>query len=67
MLNQADVVDALANFWVDYTLIGVSAREDSLFTALDLDPLLRPQLDQEIIDAYMDSVLQPDTAISEGT
>ena len=44
----------------------LSAREDSLFTALDLDPLLRPQLDQEIIDAYMDSAVQPDTAISEG-
>ena len=64
--NQADIVDALANFWVDYILIAVSAREDSLFTALDLDPLLRPQLDQEIIDAYMDSAVQPDTAISEG-
>jgi parvulin-like peptidyl-prolyl isomerase len=63
--NQADLVDALANFWVDYTLIAVSAREDSLFTTLDLEPLLRPQLDQEIIDLYMDSVLQPDTAISD--
>ena len=63
--NQAEVVDALANFWVDYTLIAVSAREDSLFTTLDLDPLLRPQLDQEIINAYMDSVVQPDTAISD--
>ena len=63
--NQAGVVDALANFWVDYTLIGLSAREDSLFTTLDLDPVLRPQLEQEIIDAYMDSVLRPDTAISD--
>ncbi len=63
--NQAGVVDALANFWVDYILIAVSAREDSLFRALDLDPLLRPQLDQEIINAYMDSVVQPDTAISD--
>ena len=63
--NEADVVDALANLWVDYTLIGMSARADSLFTGLDLDPLLRPQLEQEIIDAYMDSVLQPDTAISD--
>ena len=63
--NQTGVVDALANFWVDYTLIGLRAREDSLFTTLDLDPLLRPQLEQEIIDAYMDSVLRPDTAISD--
>lgn len=63
--NQADVVDALANFWVDYTLIGVRARDDSLFSTLDLGPLLQPQLEQETIDAYMDSVVRPDTAISE--
>ena len=63
--NQTDVVDALAILWVDYTLLAVSAQEDSLFTTLDLDPLLRPQLDQEIINAYMDSVVQPDTAISD--
>ena len=65
MPNQADVVEALANFWVDYTLVAVSARDDSLFTALDLDPLLQPQREQEIMNAYMDSVLQPDTAISD--
>jgi parvulin-like peptidyl-prolyl isomerase len=63
--NQPDVVDALANFWIDYTLIGVRARDDSLFTTLDLDPLLRPQLEQETIDEYMNSVVRPDTAISE--
>ena len=63
--NQNDVVDALANFWVDYTLIGLSAREDSMFSTLDLDPLLRPELEQETIDAYMNSVVQPDTAISD--
>ena len=63
--NEADVVEALANFWIDYTLIAVSAREDSLLTTLDLNPLLRPQLEQEIIDEYLSSVLRPDTAISE--
>ncbi len=63
--NQADVVDALANFWVDYTLIGVMARDDSMFTTLDLEPLLKPQIEQEIIDAYMDLVSRPDTAISD--
>ena len=63
--NQADVVDGLTNFWVDYTLIAVSAREDSLLTRLDLSPLLQPQFEQEIIVAYMASVVQPDTTISD--
>ena len=65
MPNQTDVVDAIANYWVDYTLVAMSARDDSLFTALDLDPLLEPQRDQQTIEAYMNSVLQPDTAISD--
>jgi parvulin-like peptidyl-prolyl isomerase len=63
--NRPAVVDQLANFWVDYTLIAVRAREDSLFTELDLEALLQPQLEQETIDAYMNSILQPDTAISD--
>ena len=65
MPNQPDVVEALADFWVDYTLIAVSAQRDPLFTRFDLDPLLQPQRDQHIIEAYMNSVLQPDTAISD--
>jgi parvulin-like peptidyl-prolyl isomerase len=63
--NQPDVVQALANFWVDYTLIGVTAREDSLLATLDLGPLLKPQLDQEVIERYLNSTVQPDTLISE--
>jgi parvulin-like peptidyl-prolyl isomerase len=63
--NEADIVEALANFWVDYTLIGVTAREDSLLASLDLGPLLQPQLDQEVIERYLNSTVQPDTLISE--
>ena len=65
MPNQTGVVDAIANYWVDYTLVAMSARNDSMFTTFDLDPLLKPQRDQETIEAYMNSVLQPDTAISD--
>jgi parvulin-like peptidyl-prolyl isomerase len=63
--NEPGVVEALAHLWVDYTLLGMSAREDSLFTGLDLGPLLRPQIEQEIIVAYMNSVIEPDTVISD--
>ena len=53
MPNQADVVDALANLWVDYTLVAVSASEDPQFTTINLDALLQPQFNQEIINLYM--------------
>ena len=65
MPNQADVVDALANLWVDYTLVAVSASEDPQFTTINLDALLQPQFNQQIINLYINSVLRPDTAISE--
>ena len=65
MPNQADVVDALANLWVDYTLVAVSASEDPQFATINLDALLQPQFNQQIINLYMNSVLRPDTAISE--
>jgi parvulin-like peptidyl-prolyl isomerase len=63
--NQPEVVEALANFWVDYALLAQSAQEDSLFTDLDLSPILEPQFQQEIIDVYLRSTVEADTALSE--
>ena len=63
--NQPDVVEALANFWVDYALLAESAQEDPLFTNLDLSPLLDPQFQQEIIELYLASAVDPDTALSD--
>ena len=63
--NQPEIVEALANFWVDYTLLAIAAQEDSLLTNLDLSPLLEPQLQQEIIDLFLQSTVQSDTALTE--
>jgi len=63
--SQPDVVEALANFWVDYTLLAVAAQKDSLFTDLDLSPLLEPQFQQEMIDLYLQTTVAADTALSE--
>ncbi len=62
---QKPVVQALANLWVDYTLLASQAAQDSTFHFLDLEPLIRMQLDQQMGAQYMDSVVQVDTAISE--
>jgi len=59
------VVKALADLWVDYTLLASEAAKDSTFHFLDLEPLIRMQLDQQMIAQYEDSVIQVDTAISE--
>lgn len=63
--NQLEVVDALANFWVDYMLLAMAAQEDSLFGDLDLRPFLEPQFQQEVIDSYLELVVAPDTALSD--
>lgn len=63
--NQTDVVRALADIWIDYTLLASSVARDSTLRGLDIEPLIRQQLEQELIVQHMDSVLQVDTAIAE--
>ena len=63
--NQPETVTALADIWVDYALLGILAQRDPSFSTLDLSPLLEPQLEQEVIDRFLTSVVTPDTALSE--
>jgi parvulin-like peptidyl-prolyl isomerase len=63
--NQTEVVHALADLWVDYTLLARAVARDSTLTELDVEPLIRRQLEQQVIAQHMDSVLQVDTAITE--
>jgi hypothetical protein len=63
--NQPEVVMALADLWIDYTLLAKAAREDSTMSNLDLDHLVRQQEEAELIGALRDSVVHPDTAISD--
>ncbi|MCI0433901.1 MAG: peptidyl-prolyl cis-trans isomerase [Gemmatimonadetes bacterium] len=62
---QRDVVDALANLWVDYTLLATAAAQDSLFRTVDLEPLLRPSMDQWIVWKLREKVIQVDTALTD--
>jgi hypothetical protein len=63
--DQPEVVMALADLWIDYTLLAEVARADSTMSNLDLDALLQQQGEAEMIGALRDSVVRPDTAISE--
>lgn len=63
--NETEVVEALADLWIDYTLLARAAAEDSTFRQLRLDALVEPQFEQEMVLALRDSVVQPDTAIEE--
>jgi parvulin-like peptidyl-prolyl isomerase len=63
--NQVEVVQALADLWVDYTLLANAVAHDSTLRSLELEPLVRQQLEQEMIFQLMDSVLQVDTVITD--
>ena len=63
--NQPGTVAALADIWVDYALLGIVAQRDPSLSTLDLSPLLEPQLEQEVVDRFLTSVVTPDTALSD--
>ena len=63
--NRPEVVMALADLWIDYTLLAIAVTGDSSLAHLDLQPLIAQQDEIEMIAALRDSVIQPDTAISE--
>lgn len=63
--NQVDVVRALADLWTDYTLLALEVARDSTLSRLDLEPLVRDQLGQELITQLVDSVIQVDTTIAD--
>ena len=63
--DQPEVVMAVADLWIDYTLLAEIASADSTMLNLDVDALLRQQEEAEMIGALRDSVVRPDTAISD--
>jgi len=63
--NQTDVVQALADLWIDYTLLADAAASDSMFSDLNVEDLVWQQLEQQMIFQLRDSVMQVDTAISD--
>ena len=63
--NDPAVIQTVADIWIDYTLLAWAITEDSTLSQLDLTPLIQQQVDQEMILALRDSVIQPDTAVTE--
>lgn len=63
--NQTEVVQTLADLWIDYTLLADAAASDSMFSDLNVEDLVWEQLEQRMIFQLRDSVMQVDTAISD--
>lgn len=59
------VASAVAELWLDYTLLAEALQQDSTLAGLDFTPAIRGQLEQEMILALRDSVVRPDTTVSD--
>lgn len=62
---QSEVVDAIANLWVDHILLATAASRDSTLGNVDLEGIVDPFLDQEIVYRLRDQVIAVDTTISD--
>lgn len=62
---SADVVEAIAGLWIDYTLFAEVAATDSTLDDIDFSPLVRARLDQEALATLGDSAIQADTVVTE--
>jgi hypothetical protein len=62
---QAEVVDAVANLWVDYILLATAASQDSTLESVNLDLLIRPYVDREIVVKLRDKVIAVDSSFTE--
>jgi hypothetical protein len=62
---QPAVVEAIANLWIDYILLATAVNRDTTLAKVDVDPLLRPFIEQEEIMKLREKVIAVDTAVSD--
>lgn len=63
--NNEDLVAALTDLWVDYTLLAQASLEDPTLSELDVEAIVESRLDQEMLMEFRDAVVDPDTAFTE--
>ncbi|MCH1572362.1 MAG: peptidyl-prolyl cis-trans isomerase [Longimicrobiales bacterium] len=62
---DAGVVEALADLWVNYTLLAEATATDSMYGMLDFEPMVMRQAQQVMVFQLRDSVIQVDTFVTD--
>ncbi|HSJ26363.1 MAG TPA: peptidylprolyl isomerase [Longimicrobiales bacterium] len=62
---QNDVVDAVANLWIDYVLLATAAAQDSTLSNIDLDAIIEPYFNQQLVFRLRDEVIEVDTMVTD--
>ncbi len=63
--NRAEVIEAVAELWIDYALLAQAAMEDPTLQNVDVSQLVQIQVDQETAIRLRESVVQVDTSVSD--
>jgi hypothetical protein len=63
--SDVQVMEALSDFWMDYTLLALAVNEPGTLETLDLSLITDMQLNQELVMMLRDEVIDADTVISE--
>lgn len=58
---DAQVVRALADLWVDYTLLATAAAEDSALSVLDMEKFVEEQREETTVMRYLEANVKVDT------
>lgn len=62
---EPEIVEALANLWVDYILLAAAYQGDSTLASLDVSAVVDPILEQEVFRKLNEQVIQVDTTITD--
>jgi hypothetical protein len=62
---DSEVFEALAEFWVDYSLLALAVNEEGALDRLDLSILTRQHLNQELVLMLRDEVIEGDFEVSD--
>jgi hypothetical protein len=63
--NQPEVAEALADLWVQYYLLARAAAEDTTLANIDLGPLVKRQVEGDLVFQLREQVIQVDTVIPD--
>ncbi len=63
--NDAPVVEALADFWVDYTLLALAVNREGELDRVDLSSILRQEENQELVLRLREEVIEVDEEITD--
>ena len=63
--NSPEVVEALADLWIQYFLLARAAAEDTTLANLDVDPLVKRQVEGELVFELREQVIQVDTILPD--